>query len=150
MIAWGNWSRIGSSCCCESVVLAVMTFEVNPCLPIAFNLYSGYSDNRTLAISFHLCIWFSPSFQVGWGMTALVGMTLGPVFPLSLEVASRTLSPAVMSSSLAIMWVTCIFILTFIFAFLCSCVILHQGIFRKRRWRPFPIPSRTPFEYQRS
>ncbi|KIM20839.1 hypothetical protein M408DRAFT_333783 [Serendipita vermifera MAFF 305830] len=55
------------------------------------------------AMSFHLCIWFIPSFAIGWAMTALAGLSMGPVFPLSLEIASRNLSPAIISSALAIM-----------------------------------------------
>lgn len=56
-----------------------------------------------LAISFHISIWLVPSWTIGWGLTALVGLCMGPVFPLTLEIASRFVSPAITSSALAIM-----------------------------------------------
>ncbi|KAG8871312.1 hypothetical protein FRC20_010666 [Serendipita sp. 405] len=57
----------------------------------------------TLAIVVHLCIWLIPSFVVGWALTAIVGLVMGPVYPLTLEIACRAVSPAVATCTMAIM-----------------------------------------------
>ncbi|PVF95777.1 MFS general substrate transporter [Serendipita vermifera] len=56
-----------------------------------------------LALTLHVCIWMIPSFIVGWALTAFVGLSMGPVFPLLLEIASRAVSPAVVGAALAIL-----------------------------------------------
>jgi fucose permease len=51
-----------------------------------------------------------PSFIAGWALTAFVGLSMGPVFPLILEIASRVVSPAVVGAALAILYVRLLYI----------------------------------------
>ncbi|PVF95779.1 MFS general substrate transporter [Serendipita vermifera] len=54
------------------------------------------------ALVLHVCIWMIPSFIAGWVLTAFVGLSMGPVFPFTLGIASQVVSPAIMGNALAL------------------------------------------------
>jgi hypothetical protein len=62
--------------------------------------------SKALALIFHICIWQVRSYYADAAFTGLVGLGFGATFPTVLDIATRAIPVELMTSSLAIMFVS--------------------------------------------